>query len=76
MKEWNYDELKRDIDTRKTMTDHILLSNKTMERPVRRRARDEAERDILDFLCVKKWKDAENNGKIKYIHKNEWYYEY
>lgn len=24
----------------------------------------------------KKWKDAEESGKVRYISKNEWYYEY
>lgn len=76
MKEWQLEVLDEQIRARKPEVDKYMLQTRHRDRPVRRRARDETERIILDRIAVKKWKDAEDAGKIKYLSKNEWYYEY
>lgn len=76
MREWDYADLSRKIDAKKKKTELTLLSYKSQERPVRRRARDGEEQKILNALCLKRWQEAENLGQIQYISKNEWYYEY
>lgn len=75
MREWNMTDINQIISNKKAETDKIILRYRTLERPVRRRSRDEEERHILDRLCLNKWRTAEANGAIKYINKNEWYYE-
>ena len=76
MREWRYEQLAKEVDEKKTAVEKMLLSGKPSERLVRRRPRDLEEQRILDALCVRKWKEAEACGKIRYINKNEWYYEY
>jgi hypothetical protein len=75
METWDMDVLEKSISKKKKDIDKKMLQNKSMERPVRRRDRDPDEKAILDRLCLNKWAAAEKNGKIKYISKNEWYYE-
>ncbi|MEB3103549.1 hypothetical protein [Ferviditalea candida] len=76
MKTWDYNQLEKSIAANKSRVEKILLTNKPQERLVRRRPRDKEEQEILDRLCLNKWKDAENKGEIKYLSKNEWCYEY
>ncbi len=76
MRTWEYKVLENNIEAKRMSVEKTILYHKTVERLVRRRNRDHEEQDILDYLCIKKWKDAENQGKIKYISNNEWHYEY
>jgi hypothetical protein len=50
------------------------LQTKGKERNIRTRAHDENKAKILDVLCRKRWKKAE--GKVKYLSKRVWYYEF
>lgn len=76
MRAWDYEQMKKSIAANKPEVDKKVLANKSRERLVRKRPRDEEEREILDRLCLNKWHDAESKGQIKYLSKNEWYYEY
>lgn len=75
MRNWDYHQLEKEIFKKKSEVEKVILSDKKSERSVRRKPRDEDERAILDQICINKWKEAERAGKIKYINKNEWYYE-
>lgn len=76
MKEMDFSELSEWILEKKSDVDRDILQTKGKERNIRTRARDENETEILDDLCRKRWKKAEAEGKVKYLSKRVWYYEF
>jgi hypothetical protein len=75
MKEMSFDELKQIVNSKREQIDRDILRHKSDERNVRRRPREHDEIRILDQLCVDRWKQAEQSGKVKYLSEKEWYYE-
>lgn len=76
MKEMDFSELSEWILERKSDVERHILQTKGKERNIRTRARDKNETEILDHLCRKRWKKAEAEGKVKYLSKRVWYYEF
>ncbi|MEW9050091.1 MAG: hypothetical protein AB2392_02970 [Neobacillus sp.] len=76
MRKMEFSELNKQIYEKKSEVERSMLRNKPLERMVRTRTRDNDEAKILDELCIKRWKKAEEEGKIKYLSKRVWYYEF
>jgi hypothetical protein len=76
MKKMDFSELSEWILEKKSDVERDILQTKGKERNIRTRARDENETEILDDLCRKRWKKAEAEGKVKYLSKRVWYYEF
>ncbi|PWA10020.1 hypothetical protein DCC39_12085 [Pueribacillus theae] len=75
MKKIDFSDLNNWIDRKKNETDRAILKSKSKKRSIRTRPRHPDEIKILDELCIKRWKKAEQEGKIKYLSKRVWYYE-
>lgn len=76
MRKMDFSELNNQINEKKGEVERTLLRTKSPDRLVRTRPRDKEEAKILDKLCIKRWKKAEEEGKIKYLSKRVWYYEF
>jgi hypothetical protein len=76
MKKVNFSELNRRIVEKKSAVDRDILRTKGKERLIRTRQRDQEENKVLDQLCILHWKKAEEEGKVKYLKKRVWYYEF
>jgi hypothetical protein len=76
MKKMDFSELSEWILEKKSDVERDILRTKGEERNIRTRVRDENEVKILDDLCRKRWKKAEMEGKVKYLSKRVWYYEF
>jgi hypothetical protein len=76
MKEIDFSELNEKIFDKKKEVERTLLRTKNIERNIRTRPRDKNEAEILDKLCMKRWKKAEAEGKVKYLSERVWYYEF
>jgi hypothetical protein len=76
MRKMDFSELNKRIYEKKSEVDRSILRNKPLDRMVRTRTRDKDEAKILDELCIRRWKKAEEEGKIKYLSKRVWYYEF
>ncbi|EMT46421.1 hypothetical protein H919_05874 [Anoxybacillus flavithermus AK1] len=63
------------IFSRKGSVEREILAAGRKQR-VRLRPRDKEEMRILDELCIKRWKKAEQEGKIRYLNERVWYYEF
>lgn len=75
MRRMDFSDLNKQIFEKKSEVDRTILRTKSPDRLVRTGARDENEARVLDELCIKRWKKAEEEGKIKYLSKRVWYYE-
>ncbi|WP_461200276.1 hypothetical protein [Anoxybacillus sp. TBDG-1] len=71
----NMSELNDWIFSRKGNVERDILKD-GREPHVRLRPRDKEEMRILDELCIKRWKKAEQEGKIRYLNERVWYYEF
>jgi hypothetical protein len=76
MRKMDFSDLNKQIFEKKSEVERAILRTKTPERLLRTRPRDNEEAKILDKLCIKRWKKAELEGKIKYLDKRVWYYEF
>ena len=76
MRKMDFSELNNQINEKKCEVERTILRTKSPDRLVRTRPRDREEARILDKLCIKRWKKAEEEGKIKYLSKRVWYYEF
>ncbi len=68
------DDLNSFIQSRKAEVEIKILQN-GRERPYRRRPRDPEEIEVLNQICLLRWRKAEAEGKIRYISKTSWYYD-
>jgi len=75
VRKMNMSELNDWIFSRKGSVERDILKD-GREQHVRLRPRDKEEMRILDELCIKRWKKAEQEGKIKYLNERVWYYEF
>lgn len=73
MPELNFDELRRDIHSRKREVERKIWMKKPKERLIRTRQRTDHEIKALDEICLRKWGNAEKSGKVKYISEREWF---
>lgn len=76
MDKLNFSDLKREIEKCKPSVEKRVVAERTSERRTRMRERDLDEANILDNICIDKWKRAEAQGKIKYYSDRKWYYDY
>lgn len=76
MRKMDFSELNKQIHQKKSEVERAILRTKSPEKLVRTRSRDIDEAKILDELCIKRWKKAEKEGKVKYIGDRVWYYEF
>lgn len=76
MRKINISELNKQIFDKKNDVERTLLRAKSPDRLLRKRSRDQEEAKILDELCIRRWKKAEAEGKIKYLSERVWYYEF
>ncbi|MBB5322960.1 hypothetical protein HNQ34_000037 [Anoxybacillus tepidamans] len=76
MKKVDFSELNQWIFEKKSHVDRTILRTKAPERKIRTRPRTADEIKILDDLCMKRWKKAEEEGKVKYLKERVWYYEF
>jgi hypothetical protein len=76
MRSWDFSQLENEVHTKKADVEKKILAGKLPERVLRMRPRDPGEQAVLDQIAIQKWRDAEEAGKIKYLSKTEWYYEY
>ncbi|MGM8366629.1 hypothetical protein ACLIBG_14325 [Virgibacillus sp. W0181] len=76
MERLNINQLNKWIDSQKSDVERTIIRNRKDEKIVRMRERDKDEQIILDKLCIKRWKEAEKEGKIKYITDRKWYYDF
>lgn len=70
------DDLTKEINDKKATVEQEVLRTLPNGRRVRTRERDPEEQRILDQLCIQRWKQAERDGKIKYLSDRKWYYDY
>lgn len=75
MREWDYEQLAREIDERKAEVERRLLADRPSGGRLRTRPRDPEEQALLDRICLEKWREAERSGKVVIFSRNEWYYE-
>lgn len=75
MKEFQLSDLTQKINNNKSKAEKTILESKSKDRVIRTRSRDSDEVEILDKLCMEKWKKSVKEGKIKYLSKREWYYD-
>ena len=66
------EELTNFIESRKAEVEIKILQT-GRERSFRRRPRDPEEIEVLNQICLLRWKKAEAEGKIRYISKTQWY---
>ncbi|WP_428911842.1 hypothetical protein [Niallia sp. Krafla_26] len=76
MRKMDFSELNKKISDKKSDVERTILRTKSPDRLLRKRSRDQQEAKILDELCIRRWKKAEEEGKIKYISDRVWYYEF
>jgi hypothetical protein len=76
MRKMDFSELNKQIFEKKSEVERNILRTKTPDRLLRKRPRDKEEAKILDQLCIRRWKKAEEEGKIKYLSKRVWYYDF
>ena len=76
MEKLNINELNNFIESQKSHVERMMARDRKSERVVRMRERDIDEQKILDILCIKRWKKAEEDGKVKYFSERKWYYEF
>lgn len=76
MRKMDFSELNKQIFEKKSDVERTILRSKSPNRILRTRPRDKDEAKILDELCIRRWKKAEESGKIKYLSKRAWYYEF
>lgn len=76
MRRIDYSKLNDQIDKKKSDVERTILRTKSPDRLVRTRPRDKDEVKVLDELCIRRWKKAEEEGKVKYINEQVWYYEF
>ncbi|MEH7178576.1 hypothetical protein [Neobacillus vireti] len=76
MRKVDFSELNKQIFEKKSEVERTILRTKSSERLLRTRPRDKDEAKILDELCIKRWKKAEEEGKVKYLNERVWYYEF
>lgn len=69
-------DLNRWIDEKKPEVEQMIRRNRKVEVQVRTRVRDKDEQKIIDKLCIEKWKKAEDDGKVKYLSKRKWFYDF
>lgn len=69
-------DLQQSIAKKKAEAEKQILKAKEKERVIRTRPRDPEEVKILDELSILKWQRAVADGKIRYIEKRKWYYEF
>lgn len=68
------EDLTNFIESRKAEVE-IKILQLGRERSFRRRPRDPEEIEVLNQICLLRWKKAEAEGKIRYISKTQWYYD-
>lgn len=77
MRKINMNDLNRWINEQKPEVEQRMVRNRRKSNKiVRTRARDKEEQAILDKLCMAKWKKAEQEGKVKYLSRRKWYYDF
>ncbi len=76
MRKMDFSELNKQIFEKKSDVERTILRSKSPNRILRTRPQDKDEAKILDELCIRRWKKAEEAGKIKYLSKRVWYYEF
>ncbi|UJL46448.1 hypothetical protein KFZ58_00220 [Virgibacillus sp. NKC19-16] len=76
MKKVNINDLNQWINKRKPEVERSIIRNRDSERLIRTRERDKDEQKIIDKLCIERWKKAEQEGKIKYLSKRKWFYDF
>jgi hypothetical protein len=74
MKKVNIHDLNKHIDNNKSEVERMIIRDRENTPIVRTRKRDVDEQKVLDKLCIKRWEDAEREGKVKYITERKWYY--
>ncbi|WP_407272682.1 hypothetical protein [Radiobacillus sp. PE A8.2] len=75
VRKMDFSDLNKDIFEKLPTVERSILRMKESQRNIRTRARDENEIKVLDQLCLKRWKKAEQEGKVKYLSERVWYYE-
>jgi len=71
----DYDSFNKEIEqNKKGVEEKIRLYNN--ERKIRTRKRSTDEARILDLISINRWKEAEKQGKIKYLGERVIYYEF
>ncbi|GAA0289548.1 hypothetical protein GGQ92_002440 [Gracilibacillus halotolerans] len=76
MEKLNIKDLNNFIESQKSNVERIIARDRKSARVVRMRERDIDEQKVLDILCIKRWKKAEEDGKVRYITERKWYYEF
>ncbi|WP_106497999.1 hypothetical protein [Lentibacillus sp. Marseille-P4043] len=76
MQRINIKDLNQWIDEEKTEVEQLIVRNRSSEKRMRTRERDKEEQMIIDKLCKERWKKAEQEGKIKYLSKRKWFYDF
>ncbi|WP_255259781.1 hypothetical protein [Lentibacillus sp. CBA3610] len=69
-------DLNQWITEQKPKAEQQIVRNRNSAKIIRTRQRDKEEEVILDKLCMEKWKRAEQEGKIKYLSKRKWFYDF
>jgi len=75
MEKIHINDLDQWINEKKSKVERHMIKSRSSEKLIRTRERDKDEQKIMDRLCMKKWKKAEQEGKIKYLSKRKWYYD-
>ncbi|MBY7141573.1 hypothetical protein KFZ56_00320 [Virgibacillus sp. NKC19-3] len=76
MKKVNINDLNQWIGEQKSEVERSIIRNRDSERLIRTRLRNKDEQEILDKLCIERWKKAKQEGEIKYFSKRKWFYDF
>jgi hypothetical protein len=76
MKKIKLNDLTQHINNNKTGVEKQILETKHEGRTTKMRPRDQQEIEILDEICKRKIQKAIEEGKLKFINKRKWYYEF
>lgn len=76
MKKIKLNDLTQHINNNKADVEKRILETKHEGRVIKMRPRDQQEIEILDEICKRKIQKAIEEGKLKFISKRKWYYEF
>lgn len=75
MRKLKFEDLQQKVRARRRGVDRQILRQRGNSRPVRRRERDEIEKELLTRISVRRWREAVETGKIQKRGPRSWYFD-
>lgn len=75
MRKLKIEDLQEKVRSRRPQVDREILRQRGNSRPVRRRQRDEIEKELLTKILLRRWREAVETGKIQKRGPRRWYFD-